>query len=235
MKNCNFKKIIIPIVIIIIMAPSINAFFIKKSIEIEKTVHRYGRVSGSVFIHCFPPPTYIQGAKLVLESDSVKKTTVSGVFGNFRFNFVSLGKQYTLTVTHLKFKTVVETFFISGDNPDFKISFAMMDKNKIKSCTDADDSACLGSIYGNTGPSHDWSFEPVFFAKVDAGGKTVISSPIMGQYRLNNLPLGTYTIKGSKKGYDAFTDTVTLTEYHPDKQVFVYLEPNDINMPLILN
>ena len=49
----------------------------------------------------------------------------------------------------------------------------------------------------------------------------------MGLYRIRNLPLGTYTITGSKKGYDTFTDTVRLTEQHPDKQVFVDMEPND--------
>ena len=86
---------------------------------------------------------------------------------------------------------------------------------------------CLGSIWGNTGTRDTWGFSPVFFAKVEVGGKTTYSSPIMGLYRIRNLPLGTYTITGSKRGYDTFTDTVRLTEQHPDKQVFVDMEPND--------
>lgn len=108
----------------------------------------------------------------------------------------------------------------------------MTENNKMKSNIDSDKSVCFGSIYGNTGNCHDWSFEPVGFAKLQAGGKTVISSPFMGLYRINNLPAGTYKIKGSKKGYDAFFYSVTLTEDQPDKQVFVHLEPNDISLNL---
>lgn len=95
------------------------------------------------------------------------------------------------------------------------------------SVTKIEEPTCLGSIWGNTGTRDTWGFSPVFFVKVGAGGKTTYSSPIMGLYRIRNLPLGTYTITGSKRGYDTFTDTVRLTEQHPDKQVFVHMEPND--------
>lgn len=216
----------------IAIAPSYNARITKKSINFEETVYKYGRVSGSLFIHCFPPPTFVEGAKLVLESDYLKRITFSGILGKFRFNFVPVGKQYTLTVTHPKFKTVTETFTLSADNLDFKISIAMTEKNKIKSRTTIGESECLGSIYGNTGTSHDWVFSSVFFARVEAGGKTTISSPIMGYYKINNLPFCTYKITGSKKGYDTFTDTVTLTENRPNKQVFIHLEPNDIKLDI---
>jgi len=191
----------------------------------EKTGN-YGRVTGDVTIHCFPPPTYIVGAKLVLEGDNIKKTTYSGLLGRYRFNFVEIGKQYTLTVTHPKFKTVTETFTLSADDPNLWIDIAMMDKDNARN-TNYEEPACLGSIYGNTGIGYIWGFSPVRFVKVSAGGKTTISSPFMGEYRIRGLPLGTYTITGVKKGYETFTDTVTLTENYPDKQVFVDMEPND--------
>lgn len=85
----------------------------------------------------------------------------------------------------------------------------------------------LGSIYGHTGTGYIWGFSPVRFAKVQAGGKTTISGPIMGEYKIRGLPLGTYTVTGSKKGYETYTTTVTLTEQRPDKQAFIDLQPTD--------
>lgn len=166
MKDNYWKKILtftlIIFLISITIALSINASITKKSIKFEETVYKYGGVSGSLFIHCFPPPTFVEGAILVLESGNIKRMTISGIQGKFRFNFVPVGFQYTLTVTHPKYKTVTETFFLSYDNPDFKISIAMTEKNKIKSNKTIEETTCLGSIYGNTGTSHDWSFVPVF-------------------------------------------------------------------------
>ncbi|MCK4995481.1 MAG: carboxypeptidase regulatory-like domain-containing protein [Thermoplasmatales archaeon] len=224
------KKLAVSTIILllfIILEPCINGTLLKGG-PINEESGDYGRVSGSVFIHSFPPPTYIVGAKLVLEGDYFKRTTYIGVLGGFRFNFVPVGRQYTLTVTHPKFKTVIETFTLSPDDPDFRISIAMMDKDKVRSrITSEEQTKVLGSIYGYTGVGYIWGFSPVRFAKVQAGGKTIISGPIMGEYRIRGLPIGTYTVIGTKKGYDIFTDTVTLTERYPDKQVFVDLEPND--------
>jgi len=287
-----------------------------------------GSIYGWVHVHCFPPPVDIQGAKLTLEGDYISRTTFSGLFGHYSFNFVQVGRQYTLTATHLKYKTVTKTFTLLADEPNLMVSISMYEKDVSKArainqdlscggtifgytvesydtwgsspvpfalvdagikktisaypmgyyritglpfdqeititaskkgyCSDTlkhtftekrptyyycfdlqekeDDSIkeknieetkCLGSIYGNAGTSYGWGFNPVFFAKITAGYRTTYSSPIMGLYRINNLPLGTYTITGSKKGYDTFTDTVTLTEDRPDKQVFIHLEPND--------
>lgn len=96
--------------------------------------------------------------------------------------------------------------------------------------TDDEDPTCLGSIYGNTGILYIWGFSPVRFAKVTAGDKTTISGPIMGEYKICGLPLDTYTVIGSKKGYKSYTTTVTLTERHPNKQVFIDLQPNNVNL-----
>lgn len=104
-----------------------------------------------------------------------------------------------------------------------------IDANKsIKSETlDEKQTKLLGSIYGHTGIGYIWGFSPVRFAKVQAGGKTTISGPIMGEYRIRGLPLGTYTVTGSKKGYETYTTTVTLTEQRPDKQAFINLQPTE--------
>lgn len=89
-----------------------------------------------------------------------------------------------------------------------------------------EEQTCFGTIYGNTGTSLGWGFTPVFFAKVNVGCRTTYSSHILGYYKICGLPLGTYTITGSKRGYDTFTDTVTLTENDPREQIFINLEPN---------
>ena len=284
-------------------------------------------VYGWVHVHCFPPPVDIQGVKLTLEGDYITKTTFSGLFGHYSFNFVQVGRQYTLTATHPKYKTVTKTFTLLADEPNLMVSISMYEKDDSKarainqdvSCggtiyghtleshdtwgaypvpfalvdagikktisgplsnyritglplnqeititaskkgyhsdtlkhtftelkstyyycfdlkEDEDDSikeknvvetTCLGSIYGSAGTSYGWGFSPVFFAKITARCRATYSSPIMGSYKISNLPLGTYTITGSKKGYDTFTDTITLTEDRPDKQVFIHMEPND--------
>ena len=223
MKNKILSIGVIFFLLIITIAPSINAQKIEKDVNIDSG--KYGRVSGFVHTDGFPPYTYISGAKIVLEGGPIKRITFSGVLGFYRFNFVEIGKLYTLTATHPDYKTETKTFTLSADKPHIVINFPMDIKHTRN--TKSEEQECLGSIYGYTGIGYIWGFSPVRFAKVQAGGKTTISGPIMGEYRIRGLPLGTYTVTGTKKGYDTFTDTVTLTEKHPDKQVFVHLEPND--------
>ena len=93
----------------------------------------------------------------------------------------------------------------------------------------------FGSIYGNAGTLHIWGFSPVRFAIITAGGKTTMSGPFMGEYKITGLPLGTHTITGRKIGYNTFTCLVTLTENYPDKQVFIDLQPNDKSINVKLN
>lgn len=103
----------------------------------------------------------------------------------------------------------------------------VINANTIKKSESIEETTCLGSIYGNTGELYIWGFSPVRFAKVTAGGRTTISGPIMGEYKIRGLPLGTYTVTGSKKGYETYSTTVILTEQHPDKQVFIDLQPTE--------
>ena len=202
----------------------------KEKIANEKIVEnddsgKYGRVSGMVHTGGFPPYTEISGAKLVLKGDAIKRITFSGPLGGYRFNFLTIGRPYSITITHPKYKTQTETFTPTADKPHIFLNFPMYEKTTRN--TKIEEPACLGSIYGNTGEWYIWGFSPVGLVKVEAGGKTTISSPIMGFYKIRNLPLGTYTVTGTKKGHDTFTETVKLTEGHPDKQVFVHMEPND--------
>jgi len=86
--------------------------------------------------------------------------------------------------------------------------------------------ACLGSIYGHTGEGFIWGFAPVSFAKVQAGCKTTISGPILGKHKIRGLPLGTYTVTGSKPGYITYTTTVTLTKENPVENIRFDLDDN---------
>ena len=172
-----------------------------------------GSVSGSVYIHCFPPPEYIQGAKLVLEGDYISRTTFSGLLGNFRFNLVEIGRQYTLTATHPKFKTVIETFTLSDEEPNLRIDISMTGKEGSKARTINSDESCGGTIYGYTIESHDtWGAYPIPLALVDAGIKKTISSPL-SYYRITGLPFDQeITITASKKGHHSDTLKHTFTE-----------------------
>ena len=183
----------------------------------KKESCEFGSVSGSIIIHCFPPPEYISGAKLSLEGDYLTRTTFSGLLGNYRFNAVPVGRQYTLTVTHPKFKSQTKTFTLLADDPDIRISFSLMGKDEVISNLDNEKSSCGGTIYGYTGDHFDtWGSTPVPLALVDAGVKKTISGFPMGSYRLTDLPLNQELIvTASKSGYKSDTLKVTLTELKP--------------------
>jgi hypothetical protein len=114
-----------------------------------------------------------------------------------------------------------------------KRGIIIKDKDDAKNYVNTERSVCLGSIYGHTGEGYIWGFSPVRFVKVQAGCRTTISGPLMGGYRIQGLPLGTYTVTGSKIGYETYTTTVTLTERYPDKQVFIDLTPNDESVNIL--
>ena len=210
----------------VIIAPNINAISIEKTKENNDSAC-LGRVSGMVMTGGFMPME-ISGAKFVLKGGLSSRITFSGPLGFYRFNFVTVGRQYTLTVSHPDYKTESTSFYLSADDPFKIISFTLYEK-EVRSKT-TEEKECLGSIWGNTGIGYIWGFSPVRFVKVEAGGKSTISGPFMGEYRIRNLPLGTYTVTGTKKGYETFTDTVTLSEKHHDKQVFVNLQPIDVDV-----
>lgn len=235
----NMKKKIVVfstiiMLIVIILTPCISATLLEgRAIESEKSVF-YGRVSGMITNTGFPPLLEISGAKLVLEGGLFKRITFSGIWGIYGFNFVPVGRQYNLTVSHPEYKTESTTFYLSPVDPFIIISFSLYEKETSR--TTIDEPTDLGSIWGNTGTSSGtWGFSPVGLVKVEAGGKITTSSPIMGFHKIRNLPLGTYTVTGIKKGYDTFTETVKLTERHPDKQVFIHMEPNDENVKEKIN
>jgi len=201
---------------------------IKSSAEQQKC--DLGTVSGSVIIHCFPPPEYIQGAKLVLEGDHNSRTTFSGLLGNFRFNFVETGKQYTLTATHPKFKSVTKTFTLSKLEPDLRIGIAMIGKDSTKSkILNSMDKSCGGTIYGYTGDHFDtWGSTPVPLTLIDAEVKKTISGFPMGSYKISGLPFNQeITITASKPGYKSDTIKHTFTELHPTYYYCFDLKKND--------
>jgi hypothetical protein len=207
----------------IILVPCINA-----TIHTEKQSNEPGRIHGNVYEASFfeSPPVIL--AELVLETEGIKKTTFTGLLGGFEFNDLPIGLTYTITASHPQYHTKVYSYTLSPDKPDLEVAMNLYKKDdRSKVNTINDESTCLGSIYGNAGTSYGWGFSPVGLVKVEAGGKSTISSPIMGFYKIRNLPLGTYTITGTKRGYDTFTDTVKLTERYSDKQVFIHMEPND--------
>jgi len=100
-----------------------------EKIENDDNTGKYGRVSGMVHTAGFPPYTYISGAKIVLEGDAIKRITFSGPLGGYRFNFLTIGRPYTITASHPKYKTQTKTFTITADKPHIFLNFPMYEKN----------------------------------------------------------------------------------------------------------
>jgi len=173
----------------------------------------------------------------------IKKTISAWPMGYYRITGLPLNQEITITASKKGYHSDTLKHTFTELRPTYYYCFDLKeDEDDSINEKNVVETTCLGSIYGSAGTSYGWGFSPVFFAKITAGGRATYSSPIMGSYKISNLPLGTYTITGSKKGYDTFTDTITLTEDRPDKQVFVHLEPNDesVNkatsiMPLFLS
>jgi len=198
-----------------------------KIFENKQDQNDYGKIKGCTITYGFEPNNII-GAKIVLEGDNIaKRVTYTGLLGNYEFKDVPTGWQYTITASHQKYETKTKTVILTEEDPTVNIMFTLDLKDNIQSKSTYEEPECLGSIWGNTGELYIWGFSPVRFVKVEAGGKTTISGPFMGEYRIRNLPLGTYTVTGTKKGYETRTETVKLTEGHPDQQCFIHMEPND--------
>jgi hypothetical protein len=122
------------------LAPVINSVSILKEVtngEIhdDDNLGKYGSVLGMIHTAGFPPYTEISGAKIVLEGDLVKRITFSGVLGFYGFNLLEIGRLYTLTVTHPRYKTETETFIISAYKLHIFINFPMEIKYELSEQT----------------------------------------------------------------------------------------------------
>ncbi len=213
--------------LVIILTPCINAISIENDTKEDDPI-LFGMVHGMVTNTGFPPLLHISGAKLELKGGLIKRITFSGILGMYSFLFVPFGP-HSLTVSHPNYKTETVSFNLIPTEPCKVISFSLYEKENSK--TKSLDTTVFRNIWGNTGTSSDtWGFSPVGLVKVEAGEKSTTSSPIMGFFKIKNLPLGTCKITGTKKGHDTFTETVKPTEKHPDKQVFIHIEPNDENV-----
>jgi len=232
------KKILvfgaIIILLAMILAPCSSAILLKeKKIESTCLGSIYGN-AGTSYGWGFSPVGLVK-----IEAEG-RTTYSSPIMGTYKIKYLPLGA-YTITGTKTGYDTFTDRVALTKDRPDKQVFIHMEpnDKsiNKAKTPetiekntrnTESEEPARLGSIWGNTGEKFDtWGFSPVGLVKVEAGGKTTYSSPILGCYKIRNLPVGTYTVTGTKRGYDTFTDTVKLTEERPDKQVFIHMEPND--------
>ncbi len=82
-----------------------------------------------------------------------------------------------------------------------------------------------GSISGSVSGQFGWAVIPLPFAVVRAGGSVVITGPF-GNYNIQNLPLGTYTVTANALGYSSQSFTVTLTPGNAMASVSFILVPD---------
>lgn len=224
----------------ILITPSINAAILKEIEEIEDNEESTclgvidGFTSYITAFHTEPLPFTLVEVK----GDLLYRRDRSNIISYFRIAGLPLGKTYNVTASKRGFNSETKTAILTSDEPKVRLFLTLrenddsiisnnINKLNVNRAGNNEEPACLGSIYGHTGEGYIWGFSPVRFAKVQAGGRTTISGPIMGEYKIRGLPLGTYTVTGSKPGYITYITTVTLTERYPDKQVFIDLQPNE--------
>lgn len=229
------KKAIVCAITFIVtaIAPIVNANELNENnIQVEEEISCFGTIHGGTYYlegwGCYP----LIFAQLELSGDEIYRTTNSGFDAHYIFTGLPLDKTYNIKCSANGYISQIETVTLTSTQPNSIVNFALeMDEvsysGEIVQINMNEEQTCLGSIYGNTGESYIWGFSPVGLVKVEAGGKSTISSPIMGFYRIRNLPFGTYTVTGTKIGYDTRTETVKLSEEHPDQQCFIHMEPND--------
>jgi hypothetical protein len=215
--------------ILIILAPCINA-----TIHTEKQSNETGRIHGNVYEASFfeSPPIIL--AKLVLETEGIKKTTFSGILGGFQFNSLPIGLTYSITVSHHLYHTKVYTYTLSSNKPDLEVAMNLYRKDDSITKDIYQDESYGGTIFGYTLESHDtWGAYPVPLALVDAGIKQTISGPVMGYYRITGLPFDQeITIYACKKGYDSDILKYTFTELRPTYYYCFDLQGNeDVEKP----
>jgi hypothetical protein len=108
--------------------------------------------------------------------------------------------------------------------------FPVTNAFNVKKTINEEDPGCFGTIYGHTHYAYTWTWNPVNFAKVDAGVKKTYST-INGFYILTGLPLDqTYTVTASKLGHYNKTHVITLTKDNPVVKQYFDLQPKDENV-----
>ncbi len=87
----------------------------------------------------------------------------------------------------------------------------------------ADTTPQYGRIEGTTSYVDGWGTYPLPFVRVSTGGFYDYSN-IFGEFSIDNMPLGTYSVTASKWGYQSVTLQIELTESSPFVHIDFILE-----------
>ena len=222
LKKCLTYAIIL-LLLVVIIAPSINASVTKKSIvnSNNQVQNDVGTIRGCTITYGFEPNNII-GAKVVLEGDNIaKRVTYTGLLGKFEFKNVPLGWQYTVTVSHRKYETKSKTVVLTEKEPDVFLMFTLALKDDILSKSTYEeleihqDSGKYGRVSGFV---HTAGFPPYTYisgAKIVLEGgliKRITFSGLLGLYRFNFVEIGTpYILTASHPDYETETKTFTIS------------------------
>jgi hypothetical protein len=231
LKNKSLVFTIFLLLILVGIVPSINAVSTQISIiKNNEKLCTYGSVTGMITTYSFMPQE-ISGAMLVLEGALVKRITFSGFWGFYSFNFVTVGRQNTLTVSHPHYKTESKTFTLSPDDPFKIISFSLKEKDTSKTKTEKP--GCFRAILGKTG-TYMWpGWCPINFVKVTIGTRTKYSNPY---FFFTGLPLEqSYTVTAGKACWKTESKDVTLIKDKAVANIQFNLDDNgDKNVKTII-
>jgi len=208
--------------IIILIAPSINAFSIETSTDKKNEVpQQTGSVYGNVAYGHRPGYSIVPFARVWIGL----KRDICDIQGAFIIRGLEIEKEYTFYYTAIGFKTKSIDFYLSSFEPHKKLWPCFTEDDIIKS-KNTEKTERLGYIYGNVEEART-GYIPhpeIPFATVDAGIKKVRCN-IKGDYWILELPLDqTYIVTASAYRYFPQTKIVTLTENRPSRCVHFGLE-----------
>jgi len=215
--------------IIILIAPSINAISVNKttneSIKPEDTGTIYGWTG---YCH-WPGYTPVSFVRVWIGT----RFTISDLYGDFSISGLPLDHQYTVYYTRWDYVTKSEEVYLSSSEPNEEV-YLMFNVNDKRSTNDKsrspEETTGLGSVYGQVRYSPDGYYGdmPAPYTLVKIGDKFDISSLMKGAYRINGLPLDqTYTITYSNRKFKTKTTTITLTKEKPNAEVYLFYYSGD--------
>jgi len=209
--------------IIILIAPSINAFSIETAIDKKNEVpQQTGSVYGTVSYSHRPGYTIVPFALVWIGS----KRDICDAQGHFSINGLELEREYTFYYTAIGFKIKSIEFYLQSKFPHKKLWPGFTEDDLIIKSKNTEKTECMGYIYGKVGKERS-GYIPhpdIPFATVDAEIKKVRCN-IKGDYWILELPLDqTYSVTASAYRYFPQTKIVTLTETWPSRCVNFYLE-----------
>ena len=215
--------------IIILIAPSINAISVNKTTNESIKPEDTGTIFGWTGYCHWPGYSTLSFVRVWIGT----RFTISDLYGHFSISGLSLDRHYTVYYTRWDYVTKSEEVFLSSSEPEEEVDlmFNINDKRTFNhKSRSPEETTGFGSVYGQVRYSPDGYYGdmPAFYTLVRIGNKFDFSSMIDGSYEINGLPLDqTYAVVYSCPFFKTKTTTVTLTTEEPNVELYLFYYTGD--------